>query len=649
MSVSEPFESAAQRVAQPFRDVAGWVHDINRARSQRDKAAGGERDPARSATPQLTQQNADASNAARAAQLHEGVDQLRPRRLPLRRRRRASAVRSGSTTRASRSPPASADGVHKNDAVVAGPGLARRAHRAGRRARERGHPDQRSRARRSRRACRPRTPRDRSSRRPAIATCCLLDYVSKARRVKTGDVVTTSGWSDSAHGPALDLSARAHDRQRDELGGDRHRSLSRDPGDARGRPPELLDRHGARAPVPAGTRRVRILGQRSRVARRARSRSASRCSSPPRCRPTRRSSAARPTSSASWSSRSRCCAAPSSARSPASAPASRSTRSPGSRSVSPRSSTASSATPPGASASALSDHAPLSPLIVVAIASLARARRARRARLPARLGARRCRSASRSARCPSAALDVLLAIPLYALLRRGLRGPPPSACAAPAHVRAPPRQRDRRCSCRPRLSPASSVRRRRSWRCAWRCSAPSACSSSRCWSSGCGRCRCSRPTPTAHARRPSRSSRCRSPPRAATSSTSAARRSSRTARASSCSSIRRSCRARWRAIASSCGSPRCSRDDPRAVWEDVDRQIRLDPLAPVTVARDVDRSVVLYLGEHAAHYPGVTVVEGEKRTYPYGRLASHVFGQLSEITATRAQACRATRATSPAG
>ena len=42
--------------------------------------------------------------------------------------------------------------------------------------------------------------------------------------------------------------------------------------------------------------------------------------------------------------------------------------------------------------------------------------------------------------------------------------------------------------------------------------------------------------------------------------------------------------------------------DPRAVWEDVDRQIRLDPLAPVTVARDVDRSVVLYLGEHATRY-----------------------------------------------
>jgi penicillin-binding protein 2 len=74
-------------------------------------------------------------------------------------------------------------------------------------------------------------------------------------------------------------------------------------------------------------------------------------------------------------------------------------------------------------------------------------------------------------------------------------------------------------------------------------------------------------------------------------------------------------------------------DDPRAVWEDVDRQIRIDPLAPVTVARDVDRSVVLYLGEHAARYTGVTVVEGEKRTYPFGRLAAHVFGQLSEITA----------------
>ena len=46
------------------------------------------------------------------------------------------------------------------------------------------------------------------------------------------------------------------------------------------------------------------------------------------------------------------------------------------------------------------------------------------------------------------------------------------------------------------------------------------------------------------------------------------------------------------------------RADPRAIWEDVDRQIRLDPLAPVTVARDVDRSVVLYLGEHARALPG---------------------------------------------
>jgi penicillin-binding protein 2 len=75
------------------------------------------------------------------------------------------------------------------------------------------------------------------------------------------------------------------------------------------------------------------------------------------------------------------------------------------------------------------------------------------------------------------------------------------------------------------------------------------------------------------------------------------------------------------------------RADPRAIWEDVDRQIRLDPLAPVTIARDVDRSVVFYLGEHEARYPGVTVVEGEKRTYPNGKLAAHIFGQLSEIDA----------------
>jgi len=71
----------------------------------------------------------------------------------------------------------------------------------------------------------------------------------------------------------------------------------------------------------------------------------------------------------------------------------------------------------------LSDHAPLSPLIVVAIESLLA--RLGLAVLGFLLGsALSVQEGFSLGALPSAALDVLLAIPLYALLRRGLRGPP---------------------------------------------------------------------------------------------------------------------------------------------------------------------------------------------------------------------------------
>ena len=278
----------------------------------------------------------------------------------------------------------------------------------------------------------------------------------------------------------------------------------------------------------------------------------------------------------------------------------------------------------------LSDHAPLSPLIVVAVASLVA--RAGLAVLGFLLGSELSIEVGFSLGAfPSAALNVLLAIPLYALLRRGLR-----TRARRRRSRTCPypcRQRARRCSCHPRLSLANSGRRRRSSRCGLRCSARSGCSCSRCWCSACGRCRCSRRTPTGHVRRPSRSSRCRFPAARGDivdlgGAPLVSNRPSLELQLDP--SLVSSSMARHRIVlrlAKLIGA------DPRAVWEDVDRQIRLDPLAPVTVARDVDRSVVLYLGEHAARYTGVTVVEGEKRTYPFGRLASHIFGQLSEIDA----------------
>jgi rod shape-determining protein MreD len=83
----------------------------------------------------------------------------------------------------------------------------------------------------------------------------------------------------------------------------------------------------------------------------------------------------------------------------------------------------------------LSDHAPLSPLIVVAIESLLA--RVGLAVLGFLLGsALSVQEGFSLGALPSAALDVLLAIPLYALLRRGLRGPPRPAAPLP-HMSVP--------------------------------------------------------------------------------------------------------------------------------------------------------------------------------------------------------------------
>ncbi len=85
----------------------------------------------------------------------------------------------------------------------------------------------------------------------------------------------------------------------------------------------------------------------------------------------------------------------------------------------------------------LSDHAPLSPLIVVAVASLIA--RAGLAMLGFLLGSELSVEVGFSLGAfPSAALDVLLAIPLYALLRRGLRGRPRPPAPLPHMSATPP-------------------------------------------------------------------------------------------------------------------------------------------------------------------------------------------------------------------
>jgi rod shape-determining protein MreC len=197
VSFSEPLESAAQRIAQPFRDAAGWVRDINRARRQRDEARK-ENAILRQRIAQLTQKNADAEALRQqlkftTASTNFGLTGYRY--VPADVTGRPLSLYNSRITIAA----GTADGVHRNDAVVAGPGwLVGHIGQVGPRASEvilindpasqvsAGVPAENAAG----------LIKPSSGNRNVL----ILDYVSKARRVKTGDVVTTSGWSDTATG-----------------------------------------------------------------------------------------------------------------------------------------------------------------------------------------------------------------------------------------------------------------------------------------------------------------------------------------------------------------------------------------------------------------------------------------------------------------
>lgn len=51
-----------------------------------------------------------------------------------------------------------------------------------------------------------------------------------------------------------------------------------------------------------------------------------------------------------------------------------------------------------------------------------------------------------------------------------------------------------------------------------------------------------------------------------------------------------------------------------------------------TVASDVSRRVVAFIGEHPYLFEGITVEERSARSYPYGRLAAHVVGYTGTVT-----------------
>ena len=81
----------------------------------------------------------------------------------------------------------------------------------------------------------------------------------------------------------------------------------------------------------------------------------------------------------------------------------------------------------------------------------------------------------------------------------------------------------------------------------------------------------------------------------------------------------------------SCASPPCSTSPPRPLWERVDRQLRQDPVAPVTLATDIDVKLKWYLQENPSIFHGLSVAQVPLRFYPYRTLGAHIYGQLSEI------------------
>lgn len=70
--------------------------------------------------------------------------------------------------------------------------------------------------------------------------------------------------------------------------------------------------------------------------------------------------------------------------------------------------------------------------------------------------------------------------------------------------------------------------------------------------------------------------------------------------------------------------------------EELERRFESDlysPLLPLPLKEGVDEETVMFLKERSEDYPGVDVVQGWKRVYPYAPLASHVVGYMGAIGA----------------
>lgn len=66
---------------------------------------------------------------------------------------------------------------------------------------------------------------------------------------------------------------------------------------------------------------------------------------------------------------------------------------------------------------------------------------------------------------------------------------------------------------------------------------------------------------------------------------------------------------------------------------DIETAVRREsPFRPVRIKKDIDRDTLAGLLTNKLDLPGITVSIEPKRSYPYGSLASHIFGHIGEIT-----------------
>jgi penicillin-binding protein 2 len=68
-------------------------------------------------------------------------------------------------------------------------------------------------------------------------------------------------------------------------------------------------------------------------------------------------------------------------------------------------------------------------------------------------------------------------------------------------------------------------------------------------------------------------------------------------------------------------------------------------IGKATIATDVDRDLMLYIGERADEFPGVSIDSALVRDYPYGDLAAHVLGYVGRISAEEFQAASGSKKT----